>query len=422
MAFNLTPYICNASKHLKLNDCNGATVGEPDGYLVHIYGSQSDFDKFAAEPVVQDLLATSQSVQGCGDLLYVTQIKEGKVLVVFLRNHQSLNSLVQTSLHVPIVPDVGWSFFGDSDDQYHQILTAYKSFRSWIGKESLMLCSLEDESERTLTVKLNESSLWLARFPLSLFVQLHIGEFNRYRNVEWIVSNKTFSQHFYEKNVIGEELSDITTFLSKTVIILNTYSEHYCETKLSHATQSIVELLCVLRDVSVTDCDSPLHLRWYLNPSGQEIRQIFANVNTQYIFANFEASSSVWETGEGTRLAWNEQSPIKAFRQRVEVDCELSHVRLLRVFHCNSAFDAYDDEIAPASENTIVRKLLDSGAWRVEGGMTQELYSDYLKSLEALFFENAALEFVIRLKSIEYGLDSTQIRKGIRQALSGGGQ
>jgi hypothetical protein len=269
-----------------------------------------------------------------------------------------------------------------------------------------------------LVVKVDPRSRWLLRFPLTTFHHLGFAGFAKYRGVEWITSEKSFSTHGLERAEIRQELCDVETVLTRTVVLINTYREHSRDAKCASGTEAMVAILSLFRDVAVGAASHSL--RWYLNPSAEKVREILLDQRTAYVFADFEASAGFWESGEGTEASWDRAEGAAATRAPIEFGFDphsLRHVRLMRLFHCNSIFTPFSDQ-PPASDSTLVGQLLRAGAWRVEGGMTKELYTHYLKALAMLLLENEALRFLIRCQAIRFAIDvDTQIEQ-LNSALS----
>jgi len=66
-------------------------------------------------------------------------------------------------------------------------------------------------------------------------------------------------------------------------------------------------------------------------------------------------------------------------------------------------------------DGTIVRALLQAGAWRVEGGMTKETYLDFLGCLASMLLGSDALLLLLRFKALEQGVDWEQIRSDLER-------
>ena len=359
------------------------------------------------DATLTDMIIAAIGASRGDDLLCVTRQGSDRTALRYIRQ-QSTTEWCAEILHVDCIePDVSWTFTDANSDQSSTLGEAHDALVAWLGQDALLLSDTEAVPVGILTVKVDMRSRWFIRFPLSVFNQLGTGALRRHRGVEWIVTQKTFVEHYLERDQIRRELGDLRSFMSNTVIILNTYHEYDSDVGCSVATETLVEILGLLRNIDLGDANQRFTLRWHLNPSAAEVQSILRDPSTTYFFADFEASTGHWESGEGPCLAWNRTEPEIAARESIAIDPDvddLSHIRLMRVFHCNSIFDPYIDR-APAHEDTIVSKLLRAGAWRVEGGMTKELYIDYLESLAVLMLKNKAFEFVLRCQALDAKID-----------------
>jgi hypothetical protein len=351
------------------------------------------------------------------DLLCVMGESPDLARVVFVQyvtaNQWSLN----TWSTKPIEPDIAWTRTDAKADQEAALRDAYEGFIRWIGPDTMLESRPRSGS---LVVKVDPQSRWVLRFPLSSFHQLGYEAFARYRDVEWITSDKSFSVHGRERTQIRQELRDIETLLTRTVVVLNTYKEYSRDPKCATGTEAMLTILRLLREVQLGRGDRRLSLRWYLNPSVEKVREILLDPSTAYLFADFEASTGVWESGEGMAAAWDRTQPDLATRSPIALNLapeSLRHMRLMRVFHCNSIFDPFSGH-PPASERTLVGQLLRAGVWRVEGGMTKELYTQYLKALAMLLLEDDGLKFLVRCQALRFGIDLDSHIERLTSAIS----
>lgn len=126
---------------------------------------------------------------------------------------------------------------------------------------------------------------------------------------------------------------------------------------------------------------------------------------------NVYAEMGVWQLSKVERASWdpnlfnNNSSIIDPLDDLKGIN--LSHIRLMRIFHCYSVFDP--DYGEPADTHSIVRFLLNAGAKRVEGGMGIEDYFDYLCSLLVLFCAPQGLKLILMGKCFERCIDFNKI-------------
>ena len=353
------------------------------------------------------------------DLLLVGQSAPGSVWVLYLE--QVLNGNWHGQLverRRPEQIDITYSLTS-TGQQREYADQLFKQFTSWLPENSLLVRNRPRLQPKPFTAKVHPSELWFLRFPLSLFCHLQYGAFAAFEGVEWIVTEKTFVRYRDEGKRIRQELSDVQKLLGNSVVVVNTYREHESNKLCREGTELIIKILSLLKEVQVGPIE--VSLRWYLNPSIDEVEHLLLDPETAYFFADFEASSGQWEPGEGEHLSWYDHKPIhpaKIFPAPVcrrfpseDLNCSLSHIRLMRVFHCNSIFNPYAasaDSREPADRHSIVRRLLERGAQRVEGGMTEESYLDFLCSLLNLFCRGQ-LFFILQWKCMERGVDFRQI-------------
>jgi hypothetical protein len=314
----------------------------------------------------------------------------------------------------------------DETDQRDDLERLFADFQAWLG-DGFLGGRSPNPGRKLLSIKVDSGALWFLRFPLSAFCHLGYGSLAAYRDVEWIVSAKSFLQSCHERVVMEKELLDLTSVIQHSVVILNEYQEH--DTKLCKSgTDLVVQLLSCLRDIELQT--GTVSLRWYCNPTAAHVTDILVNPETYYFFADFEASSGQWEPGQGEYQSWDggadqqprtrEGAPSPEFIALEGLDNRLRHIRLMRVFHCNSIFDlskAPIDWREPADSHSIVRRILDCGVQRVEGGMTEESYCDYLCSLIYLFYRAEHFRFALQFKLLERGFDPNQMTARVNQFL-----
>jgi len=123
-----------------------------------------------------------------------------------------------------------------------------------------------------------------------------------------------------------------------------------------------------------------------------------------FVFADFEASSEVWELGQGPRKSWNalQNSGERSWDENseiFEVNSLRNQLHTSSDAHFSLQFDIYpykSDGRQPADDRSIVRKLLNTGAFYVEGGMTPETYLDYLCALIEMFCKREDYDSFLR--------------------------
>jgi hypothetical protein len=360
------------------------------------------------------------------DFLLVQPSAPGKVWILSLMSGDGGLKGQLVERDVPPTIDTS-SLIENEADQRSALEELFAVFKEWLGDDFSRAASKASAGKKLLSIKVDSAALWFLRFPLSAFCHLGYGGLAAYRDVEWIVTEKGFLRSCHERMVAEKELLDLSSVVRHSVVILNEYQKH--DSKLCKSgTDLVVQLLSSLQGVQLHT--GTTSLRWYRNPSGPQVRGILLEPETHYFFADFESSGGQWEPGQGEYQSWDrgrsqqrlisEGSPDQEGITFEGLDHRLQHVRLMRVFHCNSIFDPYMvliDGREPADHHSIVRRLLDCGVQRVEGGMTEESYCDYLCSLIYLFYRAEHFRFALRFKLLEGGIDPDDVTARVNQFL-----
>ena len=206
------------------------------------------------------------------------------------------------------------------------------------------------------TIKIDRGNEWFLLMPIEIEGRV---------SADWITTGKTFIRASAERRQVERELSDLANVLKHTVVIINTYP-HFDE-GCAEATRAVVEILKLLEHVDLQPNDGVGGLRWYLNPASSTVERILRDEATRYVVADFHVEDGRWHTGGGGTVS------VESF-----LPGALAHVRLLRVFHCNSVFDpARLDSLG----DSIASNLLRAGAGRVEGSCLRESYVSFLEEV-----------------------------------------
>jgi len=270
---------------------------------------------------------------------------------------------------------------------------------------------------RQLTIKIHPNEMWFLVFPFDHFCRFRYGRFGFYyeegvdKNIEWILKQKkSFIQNIYERLKMQNELSDARTFLKHSVIILNTY-HHYnkeIKEKVAEGMSLVQEILGYLENIEfdTEEGSEVLSIKYYLNPSKCQIRQLLNDPDIGYLFAGFHVDSGgVWQLGQSSKDSALIEFPLDFLKKG-----DLQHIRLMRIFHCNSLLDPYSD---PKSEGSIVVSLLNAGALRVEGSITKADFLNYLCSLLFLFCSGSGVQLILMGKCFEKCVDFFDIMKRV---------
>lgn len=303
---------------------------------------------------------------------------------------------------LPMPKTIPTDFLFVSKDQSAATRQSFAVFSQWLG------ALLPNAAPGTmLFVKLSSSALWFMRFPLTSYVRFRLGEFPNFTNINWIVTDRSFSEVVYSRDQLRKGLGDLVTLLRGTVIIVNRYAHHIKSIfgpQITEAVEILSLFLGRLKDVRVGQ--EQYTLRYVIDPGAQQIMELLLDQTTRFVFADFHTVSGKWQLGDyrknGIRpeisLGAVDFGPLKG---------KLQHVQLLRIFHCNSAFvfnelsdNAPDEGAQPAAPDTIVRLLLESGAQIVEGGITTESFFEFFYSVVQLLL-STGLYFVLESSSLE---------------------
>jgi hypothetical protein len=301
----------------------------------------------------------------------------------------------------------------EQDEQQVYLRDLFSSFSSWLP-ERFPLRNVS-HSNAVLVIRVNPDELWFLRLPLSVYACSDGYSLRQYRSVEYIVTGKSFAQYLRERSEINTALSDTRTLLRNVVIIINTYDLQQQVERAARGTEVLVEALQLFRNVTINR--EKLSLRWYLNPSHETISAILNDKTVAFLFADFESGDGRWEIGKGPRQSWDgkaQSTEISEQQSFFDFDgrpFDLSHVQLMRVYHCNAAYrpaDAIADQRNPADGRSIVHQILVAGARRVEGGFTRESYFDFLESVIGLLLSPQLL-FILEMQCWTNGKDCNEL-------------
>ena len=353
-------------------------------------------------------------IEPCGDEL--------AWILGIVRNTQSYRGML-VKRKIPLLnPDYFLSGIHDRENRAEEL---HGSFKSWLGSDFPFCSESVESAHQLLTVKVNPGSTWFLLFPLSHFCQFKYGYFKRCQEPEWIVTNKNFVQNTLERLQMEKELNNAEMILRHSTIILNTYS--HWESKVVDTAQTgldlMMEILVCFKDVCFQVFE-PIFLRWYINPTYNDVFNELINPDTWYFFADFHVNDGSWQIGDGKKHSWMSQRISDSNNEKKFIHLndglDLSHKRLMRVFHCESVFEAgtyYTNGSEPADAHSIARRLLDYGAKRVEGGMTTESFFDYLCSLFDLLCKDQGLGPVLQAKCLESGSKYHDLIRRVNQFL-----
>jgi hypothetical protein len=272
-------------------------------------------------------------------------------------------------------------------DQEGQIKESFQIFSQWCGP----LLSDLDPPDRMLFVKLALGCRWMMCFPFSSYVRFNLGEFAAFTNVNWIVTDRSFSEVMFSWALLQKGLSSLANLLQGTVIVINRYLQHMkgaCGPQVEEAVEVLRLLLSSVKDVQVDG--RGYTLRWVVDPSARDLENLLLDPATRFVFADMEAGGGRWQLSDCDTSTGECVAKTPEFVALESFKNKLDHIQLLRIFHCNSAFRARSSLSVPgggqqpADDTTIVRHLLATGAQTVEGGMTRESFFEFFHSVAQL--------------------------------------
>jgi hypothetical protein len=377
---------------------------------------------------LRDVVSAAAIHQEIADFLLVRPRDTGGIFMIgFHRGSDSTGEIRIRELPQPTRVNINYATV-DDDDLLTPTKRSHREFERWAGRP-LQGTTTPGTSVDLLVVKVDPTELWFLRFPLGLYIRFHLGEFATYARIQWIVTDRTFTDNARNRLETAVLLEDTAALLRHTVVIVNIYRKHVEEPRFSAkvvATFRLLDtLLSQLQDVRYEGED--LSLRWLVNPSTDLVRSVLTSPDTRIVFAPFEAQSGSWEVAEPIRslspsIEFSESNGTRYFNVR-ELVGQLRHIQLMRVFHCHSAFDPFEANMSPrepGDSSSIVRELLDAGARLVEGGLSEETFFSFAASVIQFVF-GSGLAAVIESRVAEGSLDGPETLRLCNELLAANG-
>ncbi len=372
------------------------------------------------------LIAATLLTRGKEEFLWVEpSVKENVWILSIVWNYDNWKGILMERNRIDSLP-LDYFLTREKDKKEHatRLFLLLQDKKEGLGLSDNPLFSLgelvsDSSPHRQLTIKVNPSEKWFLLFPINHFCQFQYGRLSIYKDVEWILSNKSFVQNTFEQLQIQNELSSIGDLLRHSVVILNTYPHFYADAnvarKSDEGTALLIELFNNLQNVDLIDSEA-LSLQWHLNPDKEKIFELLGDNNIWYFFADFHVENGVWQLGiKYDELSSNLEAvgfPLDYLEKG-----DLKHIRLMRVFHCHSVFDPYEFKYINTNVNSITDILLNAGALRVEGSVVEENYLDYICSLLFLFCQSQGLQPILIGKCLEKGVDFADFLNKINKFL-----
>ncbi|NII29268.1 hypothetical protein HB364_29585 [Pseudoflavitalea sp. X16] len=220
-----------------------------------------------------------------------------------------------------------------------------------------------------LVIKHGSADAYIAQLPFSYYGRFDLGFFNRYTWMEFISTHKDYLTHLKDWLYIEGKGKNIASFILHAVIIVNAYEHLELESSESADYKACFCLLEKVRasfaKIQIGKTYFPLKL--LINPTKEQVLDALESRNTWFVFANFHTED----------LKWTLPSRTEDFYQEV-MGLDLSHILLMRVYHCYSFKNASDGK-------SIGGRFLQKGVKRVEGSIRKQSMADYLEYLLAFF-------------------------------------
>ena len=361
-------------------------------------------DRFRAtphRPLLDDLdIFLSTRTGGNSDVvLFLANESTGTCSVVIVRTlsdgFRSVNVLTRAIPSISITP------FFRGRYQRAAIEASYRQYLEWLSCPGFT--NHKVATRGCLFIRVEDTTRWSLRWPFVTFCELGLPGFCN-EEVQLCTSKRPLSSIAHLREQVLALRQSPGDFLASCVVLANDY-DHY-DDDCHRLTALLVDSLSLLADQCIDD--EIVTLRWYVNAPPKLVREVLEDRRTQIIFADFEASSGGWETGTGLRRYWSgeaghEVDPPGA----VDLSAlDLRHIKMLRAFHCNSAFAPQSiDSVHPCGVDSIVGMLINLGAGLVEGGLTEESYLSFGRSVVKHILLAEDLRLMACTRALEIGLN-----------------
>jgi hypothetical protein len=302
------------------------------------------------------------------------------------------------ALNLDRLDDVDTSYaVADVSDQRQAIVHNHADFMRSFGA---LFSRREPQANTLLRAKVAPREHWFLWFTLSGFIRHGLPGFDKYSACQVLVTDRSISTVVWTQAQTERELADTETFLAGTHLVLNTYGRTSAVSAepLDEGFGLLVDILRQLNNIRFQH--AVLDLKWALNPSASQLRDILLSPSTKFVFADFEAAGECWTLGNGPRIPATSAVVGDETFNVGELHGRLQHIRLLRVFHCNSLYDPGRWNAQPIDEATLASRLLATGAFFVEGSVTAEPVTDFVCSTLLSLLGRSDLRAILMGKSL----------------------
>jgi len=363
---------------------------------------------------LEDTIASKLLVCDPAEAMLVKTSSSGAVWICLVRGGGSQWHAEAIEVATPPVArsgDTPYAIFR-TGQQHQNLFESHQALIDLLGSVFLTL-ACPTRASVLLRVKVDKDQLWFLRFPLGAFAVLKLKGFAHYYACQWIVTERWISEIARAQAETELEIADPATFFSGAHIVINTYADNSKDAGwIESARCFVLELLELFRDVEIQG--TIMTLRWTLNPRPDLLGEILLSPRTRFLFADFEAGTGIWQTGDGPHRCCVDCNHELSGRAPAAFDLKqfkdrLCHIRLLRIFHCNSIYSPSRWKEQPASKNTLARQLLDTGAYFVEGSVSEEPVSYFYCNLLQFLLTRSDLRTILWAKGISGQLNNDEL-------------
>jgi hypothetical protein len=303
-------------------------------------------------------------------------------------------------------PSISTSYaLPENPEQFQDLTETHRAFMNFA--EVVLVPTTSRKSPCLLRVKVHPNERWFLRFPLGIFSKFHLEGFEHYSACQWIVTERTISAVAASQSATEREMANTVAFLAGAHIVLNTYRAHASareSASIEAGFDMLIQLLSQFQDIPVLN--QRLSLKWTMNPLPDQLFSTLTSSDTRFLFADFEAAGGIWTIGDGPHRCYaacdHVQRPASDLGFGLcRVQGKLGHIRLMRVFHCNSLYDPYRVGSEPAADETIAAALLATNAFFVEGSVTAEPVIDFICTMLNLLLGRSDLRAILFAKSLK---------------------
>jgi len=248
-------------------------------------------------------------------------------------------------------------------------------------------CYLTDKKNKVLVVKLPKASQNIRLLPFDSFSECNLGAFGRYYTTNFIISDRSFEELMIEKIQNEKLYRNHRYFISKTAIFINFYKHHYLHPDHGNEIEKI-SLNAIEIFQSIEKCFTNVDfngernsLRFYFNAKPEVVLTELISPETWFFIGNFHTVPYYSEDNE-ILFKWALDEGENSNFYFDILNLRLVNIKKMILFHCNSGKNG---------KESIISRLLNTGAKYVEGSIDKEDNIDYLAFLINIFLNERTL-------------------------------